>query len=602
MLNRKSAPALAAALAVAGGALGAQAPARHTLDTVLVASRAAPSVVHLQRAVEVISREALDRQPLRTITDAIALAVGADVQRRSAAQADLSIRGSSLGQVLVLVDGVRMSDLQTAHFDLDLAVPLDAVERIEVLRGPGSALYGPDAVGGVVNVVTRRGERWQQARAHAGSFGIIGASVGAGLVPGRTGATGVRIAADAERSSGHRDGTDYEVLQVNAGVEQRIGNGVAALDAGVGVRDFGAAHFYAPAPSFERTRTQTLAMRYAADVRGWRSAAVASTRRHTDDFILRREDPAFYRNQHETRQHALELTVRRPLGRSTDIVLGAEAFQATLESARLGNRRERRGSAFAEATIGASAGANLSAGLRVDHSTSLATVASPSLALSLPLTPRLRLRGSASRGVRAPSWTERYYVDPSSVASPDLGPERFWAGEIGARMLPSWGIVDATAFVRRANDLIDWVKPIGAAASDPWTTANLEQATYRGVEVTVHAPDVAGFALGATATGVAFEATAADDIVGRYALRPITRSIGASIGRAVARRAHVSLDVREARRAGESRYVLAALRSSLGVRRATVHVDLTNLLDADYVDASAQPAAGRAVLVGVQYR
>ena len=590
------------AAAISSASLSAQTPSPQTLDTVLVSSRAAPSVAHLQRSVEVIGRDVLDRQPVRTLTDAIALAVGADVQRRSPAQADLSIRGSSLGQVLVLVDGARMSDLQTGHFDLDLAVPLDLVERIEILRGPGSALYGPDAVGGVVNVVTRRGDQWQQARVHGGSFGTLGVAGGAGLGSARPGAASIRVAADAERSSGHREGTDYELLQANAGVERQVGRGIATLDAGAGARSFGAAHFYAAAPSYERTRTQTATLGYTLDAHGWQAAARAATRRHTDDFILRREDPAFYRNRHETWQHTAELSARRTLARDADLVIGAEGFEARLESARLGNRRERRASAFAEATVGSSTGGNVSAGVRVDHSTTLATIASPSLAVSLPAGPRLRFRGSASRGVRAPSWTERYYADPASVASPGLGPERFWAGEVGVRALPPRAIVDVTTFVRRAHDMIDWVKPVDAPADEPWTTANLEEATFHGVELTIQVPDVAGFSLGVDAAGIAFDANAAEEFVGRYALRPVTRSIGARIGRAVAGRMNVALDVRESRRAGESAYVLANLRSSLGGGRGTLHVDLTNLFAASYVDASAQVAAGRALLVGVAYR
>ncbi|HEX4935598.1 MAG TPA: TonB-dependent receptor plug domain-containing protein, partial [Gemmatimonadaceae bacterium] len=150
--------------ATVSATLSAQAPAPQQLDTIRVTSRIAPDAGAAQRSVESIGREAIDRLPARTVTDLLEMAFGADVQRRSPAQADLAIRGSSLGQVLVLVNGVRVSDLQTGHFDLDLAVPLDAVARIEILRGPGATLYGPDAIGGVVNVVTRQGEAWARAR------------------------------------------------------------------------------------------------------------------------------------------------------------------------------------------------------------------------------------------------------------------------------------------------------------------------------------------------------------------------------------------------------------------------------------------------------
>ena len=108
--------------------------------------------------------------------------------------ADLSIRGSTFEQVLVLVDGVRMSDPQTGHFDLDLAVPLERVERIEILRGPASAVYGADALGGVVNVVTRDG-----SGARSTSAAVIPRCVTALSRVGPNGTTRTHAAANPNR-------------------------------------------------------------------------------------------------------------------------------------------------------------------------------------------------------------------------------------------------------------------------------------------------------------------------------------------------------------------------------------------------------------------
>ena len=71
-------------------------------------------------------------------------------------QTDFALRGANFGQMLVLVDGVRLNDAQSGHHNGDIPVPLDAVERIEILQGPGSAIFGADAFGGTVNVITRR--------------------------------------------------------------------------------------------------------------------------------------------------------------------------------------------------------------------------------------------------------------------------------------------------------------------------------------------------------------------------------------------------------------------------------------------------------------
>lgn len=582
-------------------AAGAQQPAPQPLDTVRVAvtSRLAPSIVSAQRSVEVIGRDAIERRPSRSIGDLLASALGADLQSRSPAQADLAIRGSSLGQVLVLVDGVRVSDLQTAHFDLDLAVPLDAVDRIEILRGPGATLYGPDAVGGVVNIVTRRGEAWARGRAFGGSFGTAGLALG-GARP--VGSTSLRAAAEGERSSGHRDGTDYQIVQATLGAERLLPGGRLTADVGLAGRNFGAADFYAPAPSFERTRSQTAALRYTGDAGdGWALSSAVSVRRHTDDFILRRADPGFYRNAHITLQSAVEVGVRRSLTDAAGVALGLEAFDAQLESARLGNRREQRASAFAEATLGRAEGANTSAGARLDRSTALGTFVSPSLAVSLPVHRTVRLRGSAGRGLRAPSWTERHYRDPANVADPSIGPERFWAAEAGVRFVPQWGSIDFAAHYRRADDLIDWVRAADAEAGTPWTTANLEAATYRGLEVVAGTPDVGGVDLTVRASVLDFDAIVSPEVVGKYALRPLTRVVGLTATRELARGLRATVDLRNARRVNEEAYVHANVRTTMRLGGVMLHVDVTNIAGADYLDASAKPVAGRAVVVGVQF-
>ena len=70
-------------------------------------------------------------------------------------QADISIRGGSFGQTLILVNGIRVNDAQSGHHNMDVALPLEAISNIEVLRGSGSTMYGADAVDGVVNDYSR---------------------------------------------------------------------------------------------------------------------------------------------------------------------------------------------------------------------------------------------------------------------------------------------------------------------------------------------------------------------------------------------------------------------------------------------------------------
>ena len=101
------------------------------LDTVrvTVASLASPGLAASTRGVQVVTAEEISRLPATTVADVLQWAMGVDVMPRSPALVDVGMRGSTFEQVLVLVDGVRVSDAQTGHFDLNLAVPLDQVEN-----------------------------------------------------------------------------------------------------------------------------------------------------------------------------------------------------------------------------------------------------------------------------------------------------------------------------------------------------------------------------------------------------------------------------------------------------------------------------------------
>ena len=127
------------------------------------------------RDVNVIQLDAMRKLLSNTLFDFLRLDPSLDVQSRgvNGVQTDISIRGGNFGQTLVLLDGIRLNDVQTGHFDLDIPIPPDAVGRIEVLKGAGSAIYGSDAVGGVINVITTVPESNElHLRTAIGNFGV----------------------------------------------------------------------------------------------------------------------------------------------------------------------------------------------------------------------------------------------------------------------------------------------------------------------------------------------------------------------------------------------------------------------------------------------
>ena len=590
--------ALVGSAGLAPGDAAAQRPP-FALDTLRVqvgalSWSALPAAV---RSVEVIDRARIQASPARTVADLLAWAVGVDVQPRSKAQADVAIRGSSFEQVLVLVDGVRVSDAQTAHFDLDTAVPLDEIERVEVLRGAASAQYGSDAMGGVIHIVTRR-DGAAGGRLEAGSHGTAIAAASAALAVGSGRA---RAGIEYDRSDGARAGTDHEIGQARAGVDVALAGGTVRADVAYAFRDFGAADFYAPFPSYERTRTLT------ADL-GWSTIAGSSAveprlsvRRHGDEFILRRDDPAFYRNVHTGWQYGGALHARHAFSSRVRVAAGGELFADRLESNALGERSATRAATFGELSAGAPGRWLLQSGVRIDWHSEFGDFVAPSAAAAFWPAERLRLRGSAGRSFRAPGWTERFYEDPANIGSPALLPERAWMAELGAELTFDVARIDIAAFIRDAEQLIDWARAQGADPNAPWRTMNIEDATFRGVEalLAVRGPLAIGWSLAGSVLSV--DAAEAGGYISKYALRPLAHTAVLAADRTIAGGLDVGAKLRNARRVGEDAHTVADVR--LSYRRGAVRVfaDLTNLTDEEYLDVSVQSAPGRQLRIGVRW-
>jgi iron complex outermembrane receptor protein len=580
------------AMTVGGPRIAPAQQPTQPLDTVRVTSRTGVALTEA-RSVTVLGRDDIARTAARTIGDLIAVRLGADLLARSPASADIALRGASYEGVVILVDGVRVRDAQSGHFNLDLAVPADAIERIEILRGTNSALYGADAVGGVINIVTRNGATPVRSLTIGG--GSFGSAMVEAMAAAEVAGTRVSGAVDYSRSDGHRTGTDYRITQARGTLSRPVGGGSLKVNGGVGVRHFGAADFYGAYPAYEDTRTATAGASYDRGIgAGWWLTARADARRHGDLFTLRRNDPAFYQNRHVSWQSAEEIVVRRAISADAAVASGVSLEDFRLTSARLGDHDERRRAWFTQATTGVGR-ASLDAGARVDWSSLWGAFLSPSVAVSLPAGSRAVLRASAARGFRAPTWTERYYSDPANVGNPNLSSERFWTSEIGvlATITPRVSF-DGAVFVRRADDLVDWAKPIGAPDSAKWRTMNVDRATFGGVEAQLTVRDVAGADWTLHGSGLDLDASDAAGFRGKYALSPITKSLGLNTTFRL-RRATLGVDGVGSRRAGEDGRFTANARVAIPLRSAQLALDFFNLTNAGYRDVSGAPIAGRAV-------
>jgi len=483
-------------------------------DTVVVtASRYAAPKRQTGRRVTVLTAEDIRALPVTSYDELLRSVTGVDVRSRGGfgVQSDLSVRGAGFNGVLVLLDGVPINDPQTGHYISELPVPLASVARVEVLRGPATALYGPDALGGVVQIFTHAGLRQADA-SNDGVEGSVSAQYGAhelydagGNVRTSFGKTTVSAATawqgtDGERVAGasYANGqpirTDFERRAHTAALARSLGDD-ASLYARLGMdrRTHNSYHFYTPFPS-DRARSRKASYWGQMRVSGQPGARTrwqlnASAKQHEGHYVYSFQPSLGFDGVAEpadtSRLGQIRAQVSHRLG-TWRITGGGSAEARSIESVSIGDHDDGAAGAFLSAR-GQFFG-KLTASLtgRLDYDPSYGWEPTPQLALAYNVA-RFTLRGAVGRSVRAPTYTERYLdtqtgkVD-GNLGNPALEPERAWSYEAGADWRPLAGVaLHATAFARRARNLIDYatVPPNDSL----FVAQNIHRTTTRGLEL-----------------------------------------------------------------------------------------------------------------------
>lgn len=458
-------------------AANSNSPAPPSATVVVLGSVAPVAEVESSRAVVTLDAQSA---PLisQDVEGYLRTDASVDILERGGAgvMADVSVRGASFEQTLVLLNGMRMDNAETSHFNLDLPVPLESIGRIDVLHGTGSTLYGSDAIGGVVDVRTAqpRGSG-VRVKSGAGSFGENEQSAGAQWV-GKMWSDAA--AADRALSTGFIADRDYRTE--NASDEFRGHSRAGETDVLLAGDDraFGANQFYGPYVSWERTKGW-----FADLTQQWTAHTETSVayRRHSDIFLLERDQPEGYKNQHVDDGFEGVLRDRRPLGKDLHLAAGLEEVTDRIASTNLGDHGRNRGAGYAALDWAIPAKGSVSLGGREEVFSGGEKVFSPMLAGTWWLGRSATIFGSAGHGFRLPTYLDLYYSDPATHGNPGLKPESAWNFEGGAGWFPRRYLATRlTVFYARQHDTIDYTR---ASAREPWQASNLTGLRFTGVEL-----------------------------------------------------------------------------------------------------------------------
>ena len=579
----------------------------YELDPVVVTGSRIPYYLSESvRSVSVIGREEIAIMPADNISDILKYINGVEVRQRGVhgVQADVGIRGGSYEQTLIMVDGVNVSDPQTGHHNMDLPVNLNDIERIEIIKGPAARIYGPNAMGGVINIITRDVDR-NSFGGHVkyGEYGYYDIGAQAALNSDKISS---RLSASRRYSSGHikSKDTDFDIKTVNYKGILKSGSNKFHLGMGFSDKDFGAYKFYSDTFPDQREKTENFLLYSNADLKMADMEVMPRIhwRHHEDEFKIN-INGTWYLNDHKTDVFGAQLNTRIISGLGVTSI-GGEAVLEDMESSSLGDHNRRRQSIFLEHRLYPSDRLSIGIGTSAVYYSDWDWKCWPGADMSIELTDELTWFTSFDKSFRVPTYTELYYFTPANKGNPDLKPEKAWTYETGLRWLTGGVNADFSLFYRDSEDVIDWSRLPEETA---WQVRNIAKVRTRGGEMGFTFYPKSFFSTKwLSSVGIAYTYLDSDrDTQGmesKYALDYLRHQVHGSV---VFKWFHSLKQVIKARyekRIAGDKYTVVDTRLTYTLPNYELFLEATNLFNEKYVESGFAPMPGRWIIGGVKFK
>ncbi len=457
--------------------------------TEVVASRAPIPADKAVRLVQVINRKDIEASSAQSVNDLLKLSAGVDVRQRGGfgIQTDIGVNGGNSDQLTVLLNGVNITNPHTGHLTVDLPVNVDDIERIEILEGGASRVYGSSAFCGAINIVTRA-EKKNSANAHlaAGSYGTWGGNANGTIISNNF---NNRISAGHTESDGN---CNNDFIKSNIYWQGAFSSTLLDVkaQAGFSTMNYGANTFYGTGSKTQYEENRRIITSIQAEYKGKvHILPQVYWNRSLDHYVWTRSNPEAYQNFHQTNVYGANINAHTTwaLGKTA---IGFEYRSENILSTRLGKEIQdgksykvpNHDEYYKYKDSRSNYGLYLEHDILLDNlSISLGVLANkntsvdggmrlyPGIDVSWEIAEGLRVYGSFNQSLRTPTFTDLYYDGPGLKGYANLKPEKSTDYSVGINYGNRLISAQLKGFYRKGTDMIDWVKVKG---ENIHTTAN----------------------------------------------------------------------------------------------------------------------------------
>ncbi len=575
------------------------------------------------KSIDVLTARQISFLPVRSVQEALQFVAGVDIRQRGpgGTQADISIDGGTFDQSLILLNGFKMSDIQTGHHNLNLPFPMIAVGQVEVYKGAQSRLFGPGALTGAVNFkISAKGNEGTKLHAYSGSnfkndlvnqYKYLNSGVQAshGF---KTGRLNHLMSANFESGTGYRYNTGFNRQQLFYMLDFDVNEQNSfELMVGGNFNQFGANAFYvqpirpdtfsAEANAQETVATFFVAFQSFHKLGKWNLNPRASLRLNYDEYIYIRQRPSFFKNKHQTDVSAFELHANRQLGKGT-IGLGAESRFENINSSNLGKRYRNNQGIYAEYKYALSPKSDITPGFYMNYNSDFGANIFPSLDVDYRLTNRFKLYSHTGTAMRNPTYTDWFYKGPANDGNPNLVPEQSFQSEFGIKTFNKSLFFTAYIFYRQVENLVTWVRPNIVARYKP---ENIVKTETQGLNLSVKTNELlqtSKFNLIASGSYTFLNTSFDKNFVGesKYELNNLRHQAVAGLVLKYTDIVFLSVNHRYVVHEIGSKYHLIDARINFKLKNMGLYFDVNNIGNISYVQVNAIPLPGRWFTMGLK--